>query len=130
MDTENPVLKKQAASQPLPPKFMRDIYSQVKDETAKEEKPSESEDLMLQLSQSEEWKHLKRFMETKMDKLLELTRLSARSNMDPAETGLRFFIFDQLDAFAKDIVSHVEMPANARKAEELLKSNVEDGEEK
>ena len=108
---------------------MRDIYAQAKEET-EEEKPQESEDLMLQLSQSQEWIHLKKYITDKTEKLLDITRQASRSSMDPAETGLRFFIFDQLDAFATDIINHVEMLANARKATEILKSNVVDGEVK
>lgn len=119
------ILKKQVANAPLAPKFMHDVYAQTNKAEIPEEKPLEDEQMMTQLSQSPEWKVLRRYMRHKMDVLLDLTRASARQSADPAETGIRFFVYDQLSAFGEDVISYVERAAKAKEASAMLKSNLE-----
>jgi len=125
METEK-ILKKHKANEALVPAFMKEVYDQSREEVVPTEDPIKDEDLMLGLSSSNEWKILKRYINLKMDRLLELTRQSARGGMNPEETGLRFFVYDQLEAFGQDIISYVERAKNARMAGTVLKSNLDD----
>lgn len=119
------VTKKHQANQAIAPAFLRSLYeeSQSPSPTTVSQSPPEDEALMLALSGSKEWGVVKKYIELKVQRLLDATRQSARAGMDPAETGLRFFIFDQLQAFGEDIIKYVEFPAKARAAQNIINSN-------
>ena len=111
---------KQAAKQALPyaPHFMKEVLEQANKEPVIE--PGEHVDkLMMELSQSEAWLVLKKYINEKRKRLEAMTRQSVRGDpFNLQNTGFRYMIFDQVDAFAEQIISRVESPAKVKKLED------------
>jgi hypothetical protein len=100
----------QEAYQAPPPAFLRRVINDIKKEP--EVKPNDKDKVMAELSQSDAWKVLKRYIETKQVMLAQQLR-DATDNATMEEIGFRFMITDQINDFASKIVSFVEAPATA-----------------
>lgn len=107
---------KQEAEQALPyaPYYIQEMYEESKDS---EVTPGEHTDKVLaDLANSDAWRVLKKYINDKRRRLETMTRESARGDkFDLQATGYRFLIFDQIDAFAQDIISRVENVSKIRK---------------
>lgn len=123
-------IAQQAAEQAIPPMpgplHIADTIREAKAED-KTPEPEEDSKLLLELSQSDSWKVLKRFITRKKQRLSEMTADSVRkSNFDLNNIGFRYLIFDQVAAALDSVINHVENQAKIK----IMERNFEEGEEK
>lgn len=107
---------KQEAEQAVPyaPYYIQEMYEEIKEPKVT---PGEHTDKVLaDLALSDAWKVLKKYINDKRARLEEMTREAARADrFDLQATGYRFLIYDQIDAFAQDIISRVENVVKIKK---------------
>lgn len=111
------IVRKQNASQAMPghPAFLNDLYKEKEEPKVKKG----TAEKLIQGSESEFWTILKGFINRRREQLEQMTRESVRKDgFDLANTGFRYLIFDQVDAFAKDLISYVENPARLKVMQE------------
>lgn len=131
-ETTEEIKARQDAEQavvPPPPAFMQSVLNQSK-ETPTTNIDGEDK-ILLEGSDSEFWKILKRFIEAKQKRLTELTAEAVRSSkFDLQEVGFRYLIQDQVVAALQDVINKVEFINKVKelekKAEQAKKGGVKD----
>lgn len=128
-ETPEQILKRQAAEQaPIPapgPLHIADTLKEAKAED-KTVDPDADVKLLIELSQSDAWDVVKRYINRKKVKLSRMTAEASRtSNFDLANVGFRYLIFDQVSAALDSVITYVENAAKMK----LMERNFEDGED-
>lgn len=107
------ILETQQAHQAPPPAFLKSVINQSKKEPQVE--PGKDRDRLLgELSDTEAWKVLKRFIEAKQMMLAKELKDSI-GNAGLEEVGFKFLILDQVNTFANQIITFVEAPREVAK---------------
>lgn len=106
---EEQILETQSANQAPPPAFLNTVLNQAK---AVPSIPpgSDRDKLLAELSNSDAWKTLKKFIEAKQLMLAQQLREATKERVDAQEVGMRFLIADQVNQFANQIITFVEAP--------------------
>lgn len=109
---------KQSAEQaivPPPPQFIQDTIKEARKE---ETTPDEDMKLLKELSQSDAWKILKKFIRNKQNRLQSMTAQAVRADsFNLQNVGFRYLIFDQVKEALEDVVRKVEQPAKIAQIE-------------
>lgn len=125
--TPDEIKAKQLAEQavvPPPPQFIQDAMKEAREETAT---PDEEMKLLKELSTSDAWKSLKKYIRAKQKRLGDMTAQSVRgANFDLQNIGFRYLIFDQVKEALEDIVRKVEQPAKIQEIERVFEEGGED----
>lgn len=117
---EDQKVEQQAAYQAPPPAFLRQVIKDVKKEP--EVKPgADREKLMLEFSQSDAWRVLRKYIEGKQ--LMLGTQLRESIGNSVEETGFRFIITDLTNSVVGQIINFVEAPAHAKAIENERDNN-------
>ena len=97
------------------PQFIRDTLNESRKEVVQ---PDEDSKLLKELSGSDSWKTLKRYIRDKQKRLESMTAESVRKDsFDLQNIGFRYLIFDQVREALEDIVRQVEQPAKIAQIE-------------
>jgi hypothetical protein len=91
------------------------MHGVLKDHEEEKIEPGESLDnTLLSLSQSDAWKYLKEYINTKRSTLASELRKKADSSSSLDEIGFRFMALDLVNRFADQIISRVENVAKIK----------------
>lgn len=102
------IIEQQQAHQAPPPAFLKSVINQSKKEPQID--PGKDRDRLLgELSDTEAWKVLKKFIEAKQMMLAKELKDSI-GNAGLEEVGFKFLILDQVNTFANQIITFVEAP--------------------
>lgn len=120
--TPEQIKAKQAAEQaviPAPgPAFIQEVVKENEKAEKQEAHPEEDVKLLMELSQSDAWKILKRYIKRKQERLAQMTAESVRkSAFDLQNTGFRYLIQDQVTNALEDVIKQVENPAKMKQIE-------------
>lgn len=132
--TDEQIKAQQAAEQaivpPPGPAFIQEIVKENAEADKKEVHPDEDVALLMELSKSDAWKVLKRYIETKQKRLADMTAQSVRAQaFDLQNTGFRYLIQDQVTNALNDIIKQVENPAKMKAIERSFASGEDPSDE-
>lgn len=109
---------KQKATQAPPPAFLRNVINKHEESPEKlVENADEMEQVLTELSQSDAWEYLKKFIDLKRKELAQGVREASDGSISLEEVGFRYLAADQVNTFATQLISFVEKYARAKRAD-------------
>lgn len=112
--------KKQQAQQAPPPAFLKEVIAQNKDASPEKlltEDADQMERALTELSQSDAWGYIKRFIDLKRKELAQALRDKSDGTFSLEEVGFRYLAADQVNTFATQLINFVEKYARAKRAD-------------
>lgn len=101
-------IEEQSAHQAPPPAFLKSVINQSK-EMPQVEPGNDRDKLLTDLSDSDVWKVIRKFVEAKQLSMAQELRKSVE-NASVEETGFRFLVIDQVNTFISQLIAFVEAP--------------------
>jgi len=109
------------SQQALAPSFFQSV-TEESSKVIKRKPKKQDEDILVQLAENDAWQRVKDIIKDMRISLWEATRVMSRESKTLEELGLRYAIFDQVDAAYQSVIDLVELPYEARKYERLAKN--------